>query len=309
MKTIKNKFFAPVLFLLLAFGLPVFVYSQVRDPDPSIVAKTKGFQEFKLKSSLMKREMPYRVILPTTYEANKTEKFPVVYLLHGLTGHYDNWTNQSKLVDYAKNYRYIIVTPEGNDGWYSDSQNIPDDKYESYIIQELIPEIEKKFRAETTRDARAIAGLSMGGYGSLKFGVKYPDKFVLAGSFSGALRAAQMTEEMAAATKWQALIDSIKNAYGVMDSEGRKQNDLFKLVTAKSETDAKNLPFFYIDCGTEDGLVQSNREFVKLLADKKIAHEFRELPGIHDWKFWDSQVQEFLRVSEKFIKSAKAKSM
>lgn len=93
-----------------------------------------------------------------------------------------------------------------------------------------------------------------------------------------------------------------------MDSEARKQNDLFKLVTAKTEADAKNLPFFYIDCGTEDGLVQSNREFVKLLADQKIPHEFRELPGIHDWKFWDSQVQEFLRVSEKFIKSAKAKT-
>jgi len=300
MKIIKPKFFAPVLFLLFALSFSVSIDAQT--------SAAKGFQELKLKSSLMKREMPYRVILPANYEANKTEKFPVVYLLHGLTGHFDNWTDRTKLVEYAKNYRYIIVTPEGDNGWYSDSQNIPDDKYESYIIQELIPEIEKKFRAETTRDSRAVAGLSMGGYGSLKFGVKYPGKFVLVGSFSGALRAAQMTEEMAAATKWQALIDSIKNVYGANDSEVRKQNDLFKLVTAKTETDAKNLPFMYIDCGTEDGLVQSNREFVKLLADKKIPHEFRELPGIHDWKFWDSQVQEFLRVSEKFIKSAKAKT-
>ena len=69
----------------------------------------------------------------------------------------------------------------------------------------------------------------------------------------------------------------------------------------------KNLPFFYIDCGTEDFLIQANREFNLLLAEKKIPHEYRELPGGHNWNYWDTQVQEFLRVSEKFIQPAKAK--
>ena len=299
MKTSRQNLFAAILFFIFALSFSAYAQTVV----------SKGFQELKLQSKLMKREMPYRVILPANYETNKTEKFPVVYLLHGLTGHFDNWTEKTGLVEYAKNYRYIIVTPEGNDGWYSDSQNIPDDKYESYIVRELIPEIEKKFRAETTRDSRAIAGLSMGGYGSLKFGVKYPDKFVLAGSFSGAVRAAEMTEEQAAMSKWQALIDSIKNVYGANGSDARKQNDLFKLVMAKTRSEVANLPFFYIDCGTEDYLVQSNREFAQLLTYNKVAHEYRELPGGHDWKFWDAQVQEFLRVSEKFVKSAKAKSM
>ena len=74
-------------------------------------------QDLKLSSKLMAREMPYRVILPKNYAANKAEKFPVLYLLHGLTGHFDNWTDKTKLKDYAANYNYIIVTPEGNDGW------------------------------------------------------------------------------------------------------------------------------------------------------------------------------------------------
>lgn len=297
MRDNKHNYFASLLFLLFALSLPSAIYSQ-----------SKGFQELKLDSKLMKREMPYRVILPVNYEANKTEKFPVVYLLHGLTGHFDNWTNQSKLVEYAKNYRYIIVTPEGDNGWYSDSASVADDKYESYIVQELVPEIERKFRAATNREARAIAGLSMGGYGSLKFGLKYPGKFVLVGSFSGALRAAEWTEKEIGNSGWKVLVDSITSVYGAADSETRKQNDIFKILQAKSETETKILPFFYIDCGTEDFLIQQSRDFTKLLADKKVAHEYRELPGIHDWKFWDSQVIEFLRVSEKFVAAAKAKT-
>ena len=146
--------------------------------------------EEKLKSGLMGREMPYRVILPPGYAARSQERFPVIYLLHGLTGHYNNWTDLTKLGDYSQRYRVIIVTPEGGDGWYTDSSANPTDKYESYIIQELIPEVERKYRTLPTRDKRAIAGLSMGGYGALKFGLKYPEKFVLAGSFSGALGAA-----------------------------------------------------------------------------------------------------------------------
>ena len=295
-----------ILMLFIALNLHFSIFAQV-DSETAVVGRSKGFQELKLESKLMKREMPFRVILPVGYEVNADKRFPVVYLLHGLTGHFNDWTDKSKIVEYARNYDYIIVTPEGNDGWYSDSTTVADDKYESYIVQELIPEIEKKFRVLSGRENRAIAGLSMGGYGSLKFGLKYPEKFILAGSFSGALRAAEWTEKEIGASGWKPLVDSIKNVYGAADSETRKQNDIFKIMQAKSADEAKNLPFFYIDCGTEDGLIQQSRDFTKMLADKKIPHEFRELPGVHNWAFWDSQVREFLRVSEKFIKSAKAK--
>ena len=114
----------------------------------------------------MGREMPYRVILPQDYLLNKEARYPVIYLLHGLYGHFDKWTDKTGIRSYAANYKFIIVTPEGGDGWYTDSVSAPNDKYESYIVRELIPEIDKKFRTQADRGHRAIAGLSMGGYGS-----------------------------------------------------------------------------------------------------------------------------------------------
>jgi putative tributyrin esterase len=262
-------------------------------------------EDFKLASKLMSREMPYRVIFPTQYNPkDEKNKYPVIYLLHGLTGHFNNWTDKTKIVEYAGNYKYIIVMPEGNDGWYSDSATVPNDKYESYIVQELIPEIDAKFRTISQRDGRLIAGLSMGGYGSLKFGLKHPDKFARVGSFSGALGAASWSVK-SLGTNWKALTDSIAGVYGDDESQTRKDNDIFKMVREISAEKIKTLPFIYLDCGTEDGLIQQNRDFNALLAEKKIPHEFRELPGKHDWFFWDSQIQEFLQLSEKHWKTVK----
>lgn len=259
-------------------------------------------EDFKLNSKLMAREMPYRVMLPPNYNHNDDKTaYPVLYLLHGLTGHFDNWSSKTKLAEFTRNYKLIIVMPEGENGWYSDGILMPNDKYESYIIQELIPEIERKFRAKTNRENRAMAGLSMGGYGSIKFGLKYPQKFVLVGSFSGAVGAASISLKTIG-NGWKALTDSITKTYGDDDSQTRKDNDIFKIVKEISPEKAKSLPFIYLDCGTEDGLIQSNRDFNMLLVEKKIPHEFRELPGKHDWIFWNSQVEEFLEVSARFVK-------
>ena len=178
---------------------------------------------------------------------------------------------------------------------------MPNDKYESYVVQELIPEIDTKFRTLADRSHRAIAGLSMGGYGSLKFGLKFPEKFVVIGSFSGALGAASWSVKTLG-NSWKALTDSIASVYGEDDSQTRKDNDIYKIVREISPEKVKTLPFLYIDCGTEDFLIQQNRDFAALLVEKKIPHEYRQLPGKHDWVYWDSQVQEFLRVSQKFIK-------
>ena len=132
------------------------------------------FEDFKLESKLMMRQMPYRVILPKGYDPQKTTKYPVIYLLHGLTGHYNNWTENTKIMEYLKPYKFIVVNVEGNNGWYTNSGSVLNDKYENYIVEELIPEIDKSF-TKASRDYRIIAGLSMGGYGSLKFGIKYPE--------------------------------------------------------------------------------------------------------------------------------------
>ena len=252
-----------------------------------------------LNSRLMAREMPFRVVLPRNYSANKTDgpRYSVVYLLHGLTGHFDNWTDKTKLAEYASKHNFIIVTPEGDNGWYTDSVSVPNDKYESYIVKELIPQIDKTFRTIPDRDHRAIAGLSMGGYGAVKFGIKYPEMFSLAGSFSGALGAAGYSE--ANASRIGKAMDAI---YGPVESEARKANDIFRMIKEISPEKMKAMPFLYIDCGTEDFLFKNNQDFVTLLVEKKLPHEFRQLPGGHNWVFWNLQVKEFLEVAESKLK-------
>ena len=256
--------------------------------------------EDKLSSKLMQRVMPYRVILPKDYSASKEKRYPVIYLLHGLFGSSANWTTLTKLPIYAQSYDAIIVTPEGENGWYTDSDSVAANKYESYIIKELIPEIDAKYRTISKREGRVIAGLSMGGYGALKFGFKYPEMFVLAGSFSGALGAPtyRSTPGM------ESIVKTIDDTFGPDGSETRMSNDLFAMVRNASPEKIKALPFIYLDCGTEDILFfQNNREFVALLVEKKIPHEYRQLPGAHNWEYWNKQVQEFLRISAQRLKN------
>lgn len=285
---------------IVFFALSLATYAQ----QTQLKLAVPSVEDYKLKSKLMTREMPYRVIFPANYKSEKTRRYAVVYLLHGLTGHFDNWSDKSKIAEHAAKYEYIFVMPEGDNGWYSDSGSVPNDKYESYIIQELLPEIDKNFRTVADKNHRVIAGLSMGGYGSLKFGLKYPEKFVLVGSFSGALQAASWTEKTIGSS-WKTLTDSIISVYGAENSATRQANDIFKIVRETPADKAKNLPFMYVSCGTEDFLISANREFNRLIGEKNLLHEYRELPGDHNWKFWDAQILEFLQTSEKFIKVEK----
>jgi len=296
MRLIKNlpqkallSFVLSLVFFVSAFGQTAHSIKTTDSPKANKVATLQ------LSSKLLERNVSYRVITPAKYETDKAARYAVIYLLHGLFGHFDNWTDKTKLAEYAAPYNFIIVTPEGGDGWYTDSATVQNDKYESYIIQELVLEIDKKFRTVADRDHRIIAGLSMGGYGAIKFGLKFPDKFSLIGSFSGALDAPLRLEDN------KNLRPSIISVYGPDDSKTRKDNDIFSLLRAASPDAVKNIPYIYMACGTEDFLFQTSRDFDNLLLEKKVPHEYRELPGVHDWFFWDGQIQEFLRVADKMI--------
>jgi len=251
----------------------------------------------RFQSKLVNETLPYNVILPTDYETSPNTRYPVLYLLHGLSGHYSDWITRTNLADYAAQYRMIVVTPEGNDSWYTDSATVPTDKYESYILKELIPDVQGRYRTIEARYGRAIAGLSMGGYGSLKFGLKSPSTFVFVGSVSGALGASHANEQESGASRWAS---SLK-IFGPPDSETRKANDLFLLVKGLTPDRIASLPFFYFDCGTEDSayIFSTNHDLATLMAEKKIPHEYRELPGDHSWGYWDQQVQEVIKMAAK----------
>lgn len=280
-----------IAWTIVLFSLSAFGQTSVRIPAEAYSNET-------LKSKLMGRDMPYRVILPTGYRnSNEPIRYPVIYLLHGLTGHFSNWTDKTKVAEYAAKHPFIIVTPEGENGWYSDSVSSPNEKFESYITKELIPQIDKNYRTLADRDHRVIAGLSMGGYGSLKFGLKYPEMFTLVGSFSGALGAASFTEKNAGS-----IGKGIDIIYGAEGSVTRLANDIFKLTRELTPDKIKSLPYVFQSCGTEDFLIQNNRDFLAILNERKVPHEYREHPGIHDWVFWDDQVREFLDLAERRLK-------
>jgi S-formylglutathione hydrolase FrmB len=248
-----------------------------------------------LQSKLVNTTLAYNVILPRDYQTSTVSRYPVLYLLHGFGGHYSDWVTHANLADYAAQYRMIVVTPEGNNGWYTDSASTATDKYESYILNELIPDVQKRFRTIESRYGRGIAGLSMGGYGALKFGLKSPATFAFAGSMSGALAVPSWSDDDYQSLK--SIRDSAFSAFGPLGSDARKANDIFEITRNLTTERISSLPYFYLDCGTEDVLISDNNRFAALLSEKKIPHEFRELPGNHNWPYWDQQIQEVLRIA------------
>jgi hypothetical protein len=124
-------------------------------------AAAPGVETNQIQSKLLGATLSYNVVLPPDYPTSPATRYPVIYLLPGLTGHYSDWITRTNVADYAAKYRMIVVVPEGNNGWYTDSATKPTDKYESYIIRELLPDVQKRYRTIETRYGRAIAGLSM----------------------------------------------------------------------------------------------------------------------------------------------------
>ncbi len=283
----------PLLLTTLLFSIAFAQQPAPRRPVP-ISSPQSRVETVEFRSELVGRKLPYRVVLPVGYDdpVTQTRRYPVVYLLHGLFGHYTDWTERTKLSQYASSYGMIVVTPEGENGWYTDSLTVPSEKFESYIVKELIPDVQRRFRTVESREGRAIAGLSMGGYGALKFGVKYPDMFAFAGSMSGAHDAASSTE--AQLRGFESIWRTLGPVFGPDNSQVRAANDLPKLLREMSAEQIAALPFLYIDCGTEDHLYSTNRAFVELLVTKKIPHEYRQRPGGHTWTYWDTQVREIL---------------
>lgn len=284
-----------ILFLTLLLFSITLAQQPARSTVP-VAAPQSRVETVDFKSELVGKQLPYRVVLPVGYDdvLTRSRKYPAIYLLHGLFGSHTNWTEYTKIAQYAAAYDLIVVTPEGENGWYTDSATMPSAKFESYIIKELIPDVQRRFRVLDARESRAIAGLSMGGYGALKFGVKYPQMFAFAGSMSGAQDAASWTQEQLRG--FQSIWKSLGPVFGPENSSTRTANDLPKMLREMSPEQIAALPFIYVDCGTEDPLFPTNRSFVDLLTSKKIPHEFRQKPGGHAWVYWDAQVQEVLRI-------------
>ena len=250
-------------------------------------------QTIKFESKLNKKVLPYIAVLPQNY-FKMDKKYPVFYLMHGLFGSFENWTNLTSLTEYAKEYEFIIICPEGKNNWYLDNPNLKNYFFASYILDELIPDVEKRFRAKSNRNSRAVGGLSMGGYGAFKLAFHKPELFCCAASMSGAFDISNFLKNVD--NKWSELHPYIAKAFDAQDQEIIKHEDIFYLAESFPAEKINDLPYFYFDCGKQDSFISINRDFSKLLTKRKIPHQFCEISGGHDWEYWNKRIKIILKI-------------
>jgi len=278
-----------IVLAMLALHAPALIRTADAIQPTHAVQPTAGgiLREETLSSAALGRDMKYRVLLPNGYDTSP-KRYPVLYLLHGLGGNYTDWTMRTNLAEYSRSVALIIVMPDGENSWYTNTQD-GSSKFEDYITTDLPADVVKKYRTINSRYGRAIAGLSMGGYGALKLALKRPAQFAVVGAFSGAFSITQDLETKLGATD----AAQVKTIFGAADSQARKDNDVFMVAAATKPAGA---PYVYVDCGTSDGLLQTNRDVAEAIQKSGLAYEYHEVSGAHTWDYWDRRIRVFLPI-------------
>jgi len=257
---------------------------------PTRAADTGRAECLSLKSKILGKQVPYCTLLPPSYDANTAAKFPVLYYLHGLGGNEQlllragGMNILQDLVDQKKIGEFIVIAPDGGRSFYINSK---DGKvhYEDFFMREFLPYIESHYRIRPARANRGITGMSMGGYGALRFGFKYSNEFGSVSAHSPAIvdklpdiEISDEQSERVAAELGGTFGDPIDRGFWQRQSP-------FTIV--KSMPRAEGLAI-YFDCGTDDefGFYKGAQQFHDLLAARKIPHEFHLYPGGHDWDYF-----------------------
>jgi len=268
------------------------------DPAAAGQAVTEGL---KLRSKVLGQDVAYAVYVPPDY-ASSLRRYPVVYLLHGYTDDESGWIQFGEVglaADRAIVAReippMIIVMPDGGVSWYvNDSADKV--RWEDMFVQELIPHIDATFRTRPAREFRGIAGLSMGGWGTLVHALRHPELFSACAAFSAAVWPDEEIAGMKQDT-WDKVLGPVFGAglagQGRLTPRFREINPL-DLARSLPEDSLKKVRY-YIDCGDDDFLIRGNCALHLLLADRKIPHEFRVRDGGHAWTYWRTGIVDGLR--------------
>lgn len=214
----------------------------------------------------------------------RDEGHPVLWLLHGMSDDHSIWLRRTSIERYAAPLGLAVVMPAVARSFYCNMRH--DARYWDFISEEL-PEIVRGFFAVSSRrEDNFVAGLSMGGFGAFKLALNHPERYAAAGSFSGAVdmlgRLPELREDRT---------ETIMAVFG--DDEPGPENDLLALVSQHVDA-GTDLPRLYQSCGTEDFLYEHNvifRDHAQRLG-VDLTVDFR--PGVHEWGFWDVDIQNFL---------------
>lgn len=226
-----------------------------------------------IHSKSMDRDIPCIIVLPDKYD-KMNNQYAVIYLLHGYSGNYRNWSKKSDLGNYADMYNIIIVCPDGGyNSWYLDSPMDLNSQYKTYVGKEVIHYIDRNYRTIAHRNSRAISGLSMGGHGALYLALEFPDIFGAAGSMSGVI-------DLKFTTKKYELGEKI----GSFEQFPERWEQFSVLGNAHKFKHSNT--HLIIDCGVDDVFFESNRALHKTLLELNIPHDYSEKPGGHSWEYW-----------------------
>lgn len=263
----------------------------------------KVIESLVFNSNKVSYPVEYSIYLPPDYETSN-RSYPVLYLLHGYSDDETGWIQfgeANRIADEGiENGDFppcIIVIPDGKVTWYINSAD-GKDPWEDMFIQEFIPFIEKEYRVRSKKEFRAIAGLSMGGNGSLLLAMHHPDLF----SSCVALSAGTFTdEEIIGNDRYD---HYFKNIYGEKPengvSEHWKANSPLHLLETVAPEKLKSVRW-YIDCGDDDFLYKGNSALHVKMRDLGIEHEYRVRDGSHTWSYWRQGLHDgLIFISEKF---------
>ena len=253
------------------------------------IAESGGLHLITVKSNALGQRVDMSVFVPATAVSSS----PVVILLHGVYGSHWAWSVKGKahltaqrLIQEGKIQPMILAMP--SDGLYGDGSGyVPhgDANFEQWIVEEGPQVLQEQFPVVTSESPLFITGLSMGGYGALRLGAKYPQVFQ---GFSG----------LSSITQFEQMAQFVSNFAQLQKDALELDGVLEWLVNNRTQ-----LPPFRFDCGSEDILIDANRQLHRELMEQGIAHVYEEFPGGHEWPYWELHLEDSLKFFNECLKN------
>ena len=234
--------------------------------------------ELFLKS--LNRQGSFEMILPNDMPNESGRPITTIFHLHGYTGKAESWVPQ----ELIQKYNIAVVSPNGENGFYLDGLSTGH-KYASLVGEELVDYVRRTFGLAKTPEETYLMGISMGGFGALRTALAYPDVFGKTAGLSSALIVHEIAHMKEGEDNGMANYAYYHECFGDLETVEESRANPETLVK-ELKAAGKKIPDIYMCCGSEDFLIEPNRQFHQFLTEQGVAHEYHESPGVHDGKFW-----------------------